>query len=128
MKRFIAFVLVMVLTVSAMSICIFAASNSQTGVYKGKTYRAYVHCSDTTAKASMSWEGTQYTVMAKVGIDYHVRDTYFDGESWKTSSPKKGFSDTSVSVPSGAVADRGHCFGFIDDIPFVSDIKAYPGR
>lgn len=111
-----------------MSICIFAASNSQTGVYKGKTYRAYVHCSDTTAKASMSWEGTQYDVMVRVSLEYY--NFKKQGIEWigKSSNYNQKFAEKSVSVPYDAVAYRAHCDGLIDDIPFVNDIKAYPGR
>ena len=128
MKKIIAFVLAMVLTVSAMSLCISAASNSQTGVYKSKTYRGYVRCSDTTAFASMSWEGTQHDVKVTVEIFFKDRKTGYEGTAGGTSAPQQKFASKEVPVPNGAVAVKGRCTGYIGSVYLVSNLIAYPGR
>ena len=128
MKRCIALILVVVLTVSALSICVFAASNSESGKYKSRNYYGVISCSDTAATGSMRWDGTQYNVKCKVTVYYHNRDTGRPGQKMESSPSQQNYASKTVSVDNKCVAERAGYYGYIGETYIICNLEAYPGR
>lgn len=127
MRKIIALLLVVVIAATTLSVMAFAASNSGTGTYKGKAYRCYVYCTDTYGYTSMNWAGTQFLVRACVRVDFHNRITGQEHLAGGYVDNTK-FAEKRVDVYYGCVADCAIGTGCIDEIPFVNEIPAYPGR
>jgi len=128
MKRLIALILVVVLTVSALSICVFAASNSKSGKYKSRNYYGVISCSDTAATGSMRWEGTQYNVKCRVTLYSHNRKEGTTRIRMITSAPQQNYASIPVTVDTGCVADYADFDGIIGDVDIICKLQAYPGR
>ena len=123
MKRFLALLLVVVITATTMSIVVFAASNSESGKYKGKYYRGSISCYSIYAAGTMRWDGTQYPVTASVGVGW-----YDVNHKWHfkiNSNTKQGGGTVSHSIMVyGGTAEYGTFTGLIGQVPIVDDIHA----